>query len=89
MSDPVFGDKKVKFPVEVHFRIVSQASPEVDERVRAAADSLGVADKLTAGNASSSGKYLSYQLSVVVESEERITSIDQTFRAVDGVRMVL
>ncbi len=89
MSDPVFGDEKVQYPVDVHFRIVSQATPEVDQRVREAAASLGVAESLKAGNTSSSGTYLSYQLSVSVESEERMKSIDRTFRNVEGVRMVL
>jgi len=89
MTDPVFGDEKVQFPVEVHFRIVSEASSEVETRVRAAAASLGVGNQLKAGNASSTGKYLSYQLSVVVESEERMQTIDRTFRDVEGVRMVL
>jgi putative lipoic acid-binding regulatory protein len=89
MSDPVFGDQQIEFPVEVHFRIVCLATDEVRDRVMKAADILGVADKLSPGNQSASGKYHSYQLSVVVEDKERMQSIDHIFRTLEGVKMVL
>jgi len=89
MSDPVFGDEKIEFPVEVHFRIVCVSEEQVGRDVRAAAESLGVGDRLKRGNESRGGKYQSYQLSLVVESRERMGEIDRTFRAVDGVKMVL
>jgi len=89
MSDPVFGDQQVEFPVEVHFRIVARAETAVTARIHTAADELGVRDLLKPGNASTSGNYHSHQLSLTVESKERMQEIDQTFRAVDGVKMVL
>ncbi len=83
------GEEEIEFPVEVHFRIVCVSSMEVSAHVMVAADELGLAEKLLTGNESSSGKYLSYQLSTVVDSKEEMHTIDQTFRAVEGVKMVL
>ena len=89
MKDPVFGDEEVQFPVEVHFRIVARAEDLVATRVHAAAEQLGLARHLEPGNTSASGKYHSHRLSLEVDSLERMREIDQTFRAVDGVKMVL
>lgn len=89
MKDPVFGDEQVEFPVEVHFRIVARAEDPVATRIHAAAEQLGIADHLRPGNLSASGTYHSHQLSLVVHSLERMQEIDRTFRAIDGVKMVL
>ena len=89
MMDTHFGEEEIEFPVEVHFRIVCDSSLEVSAQVMVAADELGFSEKLKLGNQSRGGKYLSYQLSTVVNSKEEMNKIDQTFRAVEGVKMVL
>lgn len=89
MSDPVFGDQQLEFPVDVHFRIVCVADDAVSNAVRAAAEDLGVGEKLREGNQSKTGKYRSHQLSLRVESKQRMQEIDTAFRKVDGVKMVL
>jgi putative lipoic acid-binding regulatory protein len=86
--DP-FGDEEIEFPVEVHFRLVCEAGETVYHRVHEAAKELKLEDKLQPTNQSSSGKYQSYQLSLIAESLEHMQGIDNTFRAVDGVKMVL
>lgn len=89
MSTPLFGDAELEFPVEVHFRIVCVESDPVRAAVRATAEGLGLSDRLVRGNASSGGKYLSYQLTHTVESREELKKIDAAFRSVEGVKMVL
>ncbi|WFB35570.1 DUF493 domain-containing protein [Kiritimatiellota bacterium B12222] len=89
MSECQFGDEEIKFPVEVHYRIVCDSSMEVSAHVMVVADELGLADKIKSGNQSSSGKYITFQVSTVVDSKEEMHNIDQTFRAVEGVKMVL
>ncbi|MDF3128620.1 DUF493 domain-containing protein [Kiritimatiellaeota bacterium B1221] len=84
-----FGEEEIEFPVEVHFRIVCVSELKVSTHVMIAAEELGLGENLVAGNESSGGKYLSYQLSTVVNSKEEMNKIDQTFRAVEGVKMVL
>lgn len=89
MNNCSFGDEEIEFPVDVHFRIVCESRLEVSAKVMIAADELGLAEKLKNGHESRTGKYLSYQLSTVVDSKEEMNLIDQKFRAVEGVRMVL
>lgn len=89
MSTPPFGDAEIEFPVEVHFRIVCVESDPVRAAVRATAASLGLGNQLVSGNASSGGKYLSFQLTHTVASKEEMQQIDQAFRSVEGVKMVL
>lgn len=89
MSDPVFGDKQIEFPVEVHFRVIALANDATESGVAAAAASLGLAEGMQKGNASQNGKYQTHTLSVVVESKARLHEIDAAFRAVPGVKMVL
>jgi putative lipoic acid-binding regulatory protein len=89
MTTPPFGDAELEFPVEVHFRIVCLGSDPVRAAVRATAESLGLGNQLTRGNSSSGGKYHSFQLTHTVASKEEMEKIDRSFRAVDGVKMVL
>lgn len=89
MTRPPFGETELEFPVEVHFRIVCLGSDPVRAAVRATAEGLGLADQLLRGNSSSGGKYHSFQLTHTVDSKEEMEQIDQAFRAVDGVKMVL
>lgn len=89
MSDNHFGEEEINYPVEVHYRIVCESSLKVSTHVMIAAEELGLGEKLKTGNESSSGKYLSYQLSTVVDSAEEMNNIDQAFRTVEGVKMVL
>jgi len=89
MSDPVFGDARLEFPLQVHYRILCEATDDVAAAVTQCARGLGVSEGFAAGNASQGGKYRSFQLSVVVDSAERMHAIDDAFRAVPGVKMVL
>jgi len=89
MSDNHFGEEEIEFPVDVHYHIVCDSSLKVSTHVRIAAEELGLGEKLKTGNQSRSGKYLSYHLSTGVDSKEEMNRIDQAFRAVEGVKMVL
>lgn len=89
MKEIDFDGVEIEFPVEVHFRIICETHAGVHEAVMLTADRLGVAEVLTLGNASGSGKYQTYQLSLLIETHERMTEIDAGFRATEGVKMVL
>jgi putative lipoic acid-binding regulatory protein len=84
-----FGDAELAFPVEVHFRVIAFADAGTEAEVRAAAEHLGLGGALTPGNVSAGGKYHTFNLTVTVESAERMGEIDRAFRAVPGVKMVL
>jgi putative lipoic acid-binding regulatory protein len=84
-----FGDAELEFPLEAHFRVIAFSDPQTDAAIREAAENLGLSQGLEAGNESSGGKYHTFNLSVTVESAERLREIDGAFRAVPGVKMVL
>jgi len=50
---------------------------------------LGVESPLTAGNTSKGGKYLTFNVSVRVDSREQMNQIDTELRNIQGVKMVL
>ncbi len=89
MSDPVFGDRQIQFPVRAHFRILCTAGTAPLEGLRAAATALGITEPLQEGNPSSGGRYQSYHVSLLVQDAARLREIDAAFRAVPGVKMVL
>jgi len=84
-----FGDAELAFPVEVHFRVIAFADAGTEAEVQAAAEHLGLGGALTPGNVSAGGTYHTFNLTVTVESAERMGEIDRAFRAVPGVKMVL
>lgn len=89
MDSGGFGELQVDYPVEVHFRVIACATAETDAGILAAAEALGLGGCLTPGNESAGGKYHTFNLSLLVESAERMREIDRAFRAVPGVKMVL
>ena len=89
MKEINFDGVEIEFPVNVHFRIICETRDGVQEAVMRTASRLGVEEQLTEGNASSSGKYRTYQLSLLIETHEQMDKIDAGFRATEGVKMVL
>jgi len=84
-----FGDQKIEFPVQVHFRIIARAELKVDQEVKKTAARLGLGDMLSPGNRSAAGTYRTWNLSVLVDTQARMSEIDRVFRTVEGVKMVL
>lgn len=89
MSDPVFGDEKVEFPVLCHFKVITESSAGTAAEIRSALNGLGVDAPVEEGGRSSAGRYATYNVSIMVESSEQMHSIDSALRSIKGVRMVL
>ena len=77
------------FPADCHFKIICHNEEGVGDRVKAALKGLGVTETVEAGNQSSGGRYITYNVSVYVTQRERMEEIDAALRRVDGVRMIL
>ena len=77
------------FPAECHFKIIAKDLNDVQERLDGVLAGFGCVDRVRPGNRSASGKYTTYNVSLMVESIEWMRSIDAAFRDVAGVRMVL
>jgi len=84
-----FEDQELHFPVEVHMRLVCEADEAVAAGLQAAADELGFTDPVSRSNASRKGTYQSYAVSFTAHSKQHLREVDQVFRNVPGVKMVL
>lgn len=90
VSDPVFGDEKIKFPVQCHFKVIADVSAgEIGKAISEALAALDIAVPVQGGNQSVSGRYITYNISICVQSNDEMTKIDVALRGINGVRMVL
>jgi len=89
MTDPVFGDESLKFPLDCQFRVIAEDRPNMHFVLETVLMQLGIESPLEKGNVSSAGKYVTYYVNVTVESQEMMTRIDSALRNVEGVKMVL
>lgn len=81
--------ESLKFPVEVHFKIIGEQTPDLRVHLEIALCELAIHEELIPGNSSAAGKYMTYNLTVVVANQGLLTEIDTRLRAVPGVKMVL
>ena len=77
------------YPAECHFKIIGGNDDGLLERIREALATLELDVPVTMGNASAEGKYITYNLTVRVEDRPHMETLDTTFRAIEGVKIVL
>lgn len=77
------------FPADCHFKVIARDREGIRQRLDAVLDSFGIQDRVSAGSRSSAGTYITYNLSLRMETYADMRALDAAFRAVDGVRMVL
>ena len=80
---------ELEFPVTCHFKVIAEDLDGMDFVIETVLIELGVSDPVTSGNRSSTGKYVTYNVSVVVDSRDAMNRIDQALREIQGVKMVL
>ena len=87
---PAFdGQREVCYPVEVHFRVIAEPTLFEREALEAVVGQYRVTRPIELSNASSSGRYQAYGLSIEVQSGDELKTLDVALKAVRGVRMVL
>lgn len=89
MSEDVFGGEELRFPVECHFKIITDGAEEVRIRLELALTELSITAPLVLGNQSVHGKYVTYNFDWTVHSRDAMTLIDKRLRAVEGVKLIL
>ena len=70
-------------------RVIAEAVEGMSGRIEEALQAHGFALAIESGNRSAGGKYISYPLSLRMESLEQMQAVDRTLRALRGVKMVL
>ncbi len=78
---------EILYPSEWHYRIIGTA----EEPIRNVIESVmgNKKYKVTASNQSSGGKYLSFLLTTIVDSEVERVSIFESIRSSEDIKMVL
>ena len=77
------------FPAECHFKIITHEGAGMADRLNAVLIAFDIQEMVAEGNRSAGGKYVTYNVSITIQTIERMREIDAAFRDVDGVRMVL
>jgi putative lipoic acid-binding regulatory protein len=82
-------DSELVFPLECHFRVIAEDREHMGFVIETVLLELGITAPVTKVNTSRKGKYVSFNISIVVESRDVMNKIDQELRLIQGVKMVL
>ena len=80
---------ELTFPVTCHFRVICENHANMHFVIETVMMQLGVTDPVEQANSSETGKYISFNISTIVESHQRMAKIDKELRLIQGVKMVL
>jgi putative lipoic acid-binding regulatory protein len=80
---------ELEFPLQCHFRLITENLKNMHFVVETVLMELGVHDPVEQANESEGGKYISFNISTVVESLDQMNRIDKELRLIQGVKMVL
>ena len=84
-----FEDEKINFPVDCYFKIITEDIENMQFVIEAVLQKMHVYTPIEPGNKSANGKYMTYNVTVMVQSQEKLNEIDAALRNIKGVRMVL
>lgn len=85
----VFENEELKFPVECHFKVISEDIQNIHFVIETVLMGLNINVPVVKGNKSAGGKYITHDITVTVHSKEILTAIDAELRNIQGVKMVL
>ena len=77
------------FPVVAHHRLIVDAARRDDAAVATAFAGFELVEPVVESRASSSGKYVSYSLSVRLKDREEMARLDAAIASVPGLKMCL
>ena len=82
-------NSQLKFPVIAHHRIIVNAAARDDAKTVELFNGFELIEPVAVGNTSSSGKYVSFGLSVRLKDREDMARLDEKIKLVPGLKMVL
>jgi len=80
---------ELEFPVQCHFKVIAEDLKHMHFTIETVLMELGIHEPIRPGNRSTNSKYVSYNVSIEVDSKTMLDAIDRELRAIAGVRMVL
>lgn len=85
----VFENEELKFPLECHFKVISEDIEGIHFVIETVLMEMKINVPVVKGNKSTGGKYITHNITVMVDSKEMLTAIDTELRNIQGVKMVL
>ena len=85
----VFENEQLRFPLDCHFKVIAEDIQNMAFVIETVLMELKVHSPVVKGNKSANGKYVTYNVTVMVQSQEKINTIDAALRNICGVKMVL
>ncbi len=89
MNPPDDNKSELQFPLMCHYRVISLDFPNIHFVIETVLMQLGVTAPLQQGNSSSTGKYISTNVDIEVDSKEMMEKIHNALCAIEGVKRVL
>lgn len=83
------NEPELKFPLVCHYRVIAENLDNMHFVIETVLMGLGVTSPVEKANTSGGGKYISFNISTMVESREAMNRIDKELRLIQGVKMVL
>ena len=89
MTNPTPEQRETLFPATCHIKIIGENHPDMEANIHDTLRNLNINDPVQAGNESSQRRYITYNMSLLVETAERMDEIDQALCSIPGVKMIL
>ncbi|MEI7900979.1 MAG: DUF493 family protein [bacterium] len=83
------SEQAVTYPAEFHFRIIVEAEAVAATALGRVLAAYQVTAPLRISRASSTGRYHAYSVSVDIQSQAELHTVDVALKQVPGVRMIL
>jgi len=84
------NDSPLEFPLDCHYKVITEEIKNMPFVIETVLMGLGIAKpEVRAGNRSKKGKYITFNITLRVESKTMMDKIDTELRNIAGVRMVL
>ena len=80
---------ELKFPLMCHYKVIAENREGMHFVIETVLQELGVKAPLETGNMSANGKYITFMVSIAVDSRKTMNAVDQELRNIVGVKMVL
>jgi len=78
------------FPAECHFKVICLDLIGIHKNLNQVLIDIGLEDvAFQPGLRSKAGKYISFEISLKLETHDQMLAIDQAIRLVEGVKMLL
>jgi len=89
MVEQINEEPVLNFPLVCHYKIIARNLEHMHFVIETVLLQMGIRNPLEAGHISANGNYITYNISVRVDSREIMDKIDSELRSIEGVKMVL